>query len=192
MENENQQNLLLLQELTSLDNDAIVAIIRSSEEESLDRLQLAWQILDERGLKDAVLSKIEQEDETKKLSIDDLLHPENEEKISDNTFADKIEFVVGSEIKVNERDILGVYKGLHAKEVDLDTRKISREEKEIFIKKFRIQLILSAFSFILLIIVYTAKLSFYGEIFIEWGLLFHTLFRIFMAFSTYMSFKNEN
>ena len=135
MENENQQNLLLLQELTSLDNDAIVAIIRSSEEENIDRLQLAWQILDERGLKDAVLSKIEQEDETKKLSIDDLLHPENEEKISDNTFADKIEFVVGSEIKVSERDILGVYKGSHAKEVDIDIRTISREEKEILIKK---------------------------------------------------------
>ena len=191
MENENQQNLLLLQELTSLDNDAIVAIIRSSEEENIDRLQLAWQILDERGLKDAVLSKIEQEDETKKLSIDDLLHPENEEKISDNTFADKIEFVVGSEIKVNERDILGVYKGSHAKEVDIDIRTISPEEKEILIKKFRVQLIISAFSFILLVIVYTAKLSFYGEIFVEWGLLFHTLFGIFMAFSTYMSFKNE-
>lgn len=192
MENENQQNLLLLQELKSLDNDDIIAIIQSSEEENVDLLQLAWQILDDRGLKDAVLSKIEQEDEKKKLSIDDLLHPENEIKISDNTFADKIEFVVGSEIKVNHRDVLGVYNGSLAKEIDLDIRKESTKEKDIQIRKLRIQFIMSAGSFVLLLLVYAITNSFRGKVIVELGLASNCAISLFLAFYNYWSYKNEN
>lgn len=192
MENENQQNLLLLQELKSLDNDDIIAIIQSSEEENVDLLQLAWQILDDRGLKDAVLSKIEQEDEKKKLSIDDLLHPENEIKISDNTFADKIEFVVGSEIKVNHRDVLGVYNGSLAKEIDLDIRKESTKEKDIQIRKLRIQFIMSAGSFVLLLLVYAITNSFRGKVIVELGLASNCVISLFLAFYNYWSYKNEN
>lgn len=192
MENENQQNLLLLQELKSLDNDDIIAIIQSGEEENVDLLQLAWQILDDRGLKNAVLSKIEQEDEKKKLSIDDLLHPENEIKISDNTFADKIEFVVGSEIKVNHRDVLGVYNGSLAKEIDMDIRKESTKEKDIQIRKLRIQFIMSAGSFVLLLLVYAITNSFRGKVIVELGLASNCVISLFLAFYNYWSYKNEN
>lgn len=54
--------------MESLNDDAIIAIVQNEEKNNIDRLQVAWEILDKRGLKDAVLRKIEREDETKKLS----------------------------------------------------------------------------------------------------------------------------
>lgn len=192
MNPDEQENLILKQEIELLDDDKIIAIVRNEGEEDIIRLQLAWEILDKRGLKDAVLSKIEQEDEAKKLSIDDLLNPENEEKFSDTTFADKIGFVVGSEIKANHQDVLGIYRGSLAKEIDIDTRTISLEEKEIQIKKLRVRLIISAASFVTLLLVYAITDSFKGKLIIEWGLTVHIIMTLAFAFYNYISYKNEN
>lgn len=187
-----QDNLILIKELEALDNDALISIVRNENEGDVNRLQTAWEIIDKRGLKENLLSRIEQEDEAKKLSLNDLVHPENEEEISDDAFAEKIDFIIGSEIKVNQRDVLGVYKGNLATEVDLDIRKETPEEKAIQVKKLRIRLILSASSFVALLLVYAITDSFKGKVLVEWGLAAHSIMSLASAFYNYMSHKNEN
>lgn len=125
MTQEDQDNFILKKEMESLNDDAVIAIVQNEEETDVNQLQMAWEILEKRGLKENVLSKIEEDDDAKKLSIGDLLHPENEEAVSDTSFADKIDFVIGSEIHANQRDMLGVYKSPLAKEIDLDIRTTS-------------------------------------------------------------------
>ncbi len=191
MEKEEQENFLIKKEMESLKDDALIAIVKNENEENVNRLQIAWELLDSRGLKEALLLKIAAEDETKELSITDLVNLENEEEISDNNFADKVEFLVGSEIRVTHIDVLGVAKPMLSREAPIENKVLSEEEKLRLIKKLRVELIISVAGLVLLLVIYAITDSFKGKLIIEWSLAIHSLMRLIMAFFLYLNAKND-
>jgi hypothetical protein len=175
--------------MEQLSDDAIIAIVKDGEEEDITRLQLAWEILDNRKLKDAVLLQIEKEHDVQKLSFNDLLqeHPSN----TNTKFSEQIELAVGSEIVVNERDIMGVYKNQSSKELNLKDSSTSDAEKNIFIRKLRIELIISVIGIVFILLLWAMDDAFYGKKIIQWGLIFHSSLHLFKALTLYLSFKHE-
>ncbi|MFL5762361.1 MAG: hypothetical protein ACJ77K_00380 [Bacteroidia bacterium] len=185
--NTEEEIALHTHEMKALDNEALTAIVRNSENETEERLQAAWLILDERGIKDQVLDQLVKSDEKKKLSLSDLTDPENEEEVSDDNFAEKIEFVVGSEIPVSQRDLLGVLKITSAREEAKPVEEIDPDEQAKAKKRQEQQLMMAAASFLFLIAITIWQNDSITKFAFQGGLLLHSIVRLFFAFSNHLS-----
>lgn len=178
----------LKKELEQFDNDRIISIVKNVEEEDIIRLQLAWEILQERGIKDNILREFEQLINKQKISIEELL---NDEENNSADFSDKVKENVAKEIFINNRDIIGVIKNPTAFEGELLKRMITTEERNILVRKAKIKLIVSGISFSIALLLFATNLSFNGKIIFEWALVGHSFLKIFQAISIYRIEKNN-
>ena len=179
-------------ELERLDNSELVSIIKNTEEENILRLELAWEILDERGIKDKVLEGMEKEAGKEKLSMEDLLNASDDDNANSDEFAGRVEQSFKKEIFINDRNTIGVLKSPNAFQEETFVSKISEEEKQIAIRKMKIRLFTSSISFVLAVLLITTTITFKGKVIAEGALLAHCVFGFFHSYAMYRIVKDDN
>lgn len=179
------------QELELLDNSTIISIVKNEDEENILRLQLAWEILQERGILDNVLITIEEDIHKQKLSMKDLLNSDLEyEKISDD-ITERVKQNIGQEIFISSRDIISVIKNPNAFEEESFKNNITDEERKNLTRKAQIKLTVSVMGFAIALLLFASNFSFKGKVLIEWTLVGHSFFNMFQAFTMYRIEKND-
>ena len=180
----------LKKEFSGSSNESIVEFIKTFNEEDSSKLQAAWEVLEERGIKDNILKELVDADANNNISLEELLKVDVDIPINDS-LAEKIEGSVGKEIVVNRLDILGQIRNQTVREDDISKVKLTEEEKNRIKRKLLIELVVAAISFVLALIFIAINVAFIGKQVVEFGLLVHSFIHLALAYSNYRIIKND-